>query len=668
MNGYRIQKRKDTILLRIINERILMTLTVALAVVLAAASVSFGATYKTVGGTKYYHPSRYTTKQYKVYDGVDVSVFNGNINWTKVKKTGVDFAFIRCGGTYGKSTFTQYGDSWYSSNVTEARGAGMDIGVYYFSLAKTKTEAKKEVSYVLEKLQQKDIPKGTPVIMDYEFLPGSRLDKAYDSWKKKGVGYARKKVTNIAVYWMDLVAEAGYRPVFYSYRAMIDPAWSGGFRFDMSRINGANQYPFWLAQYSTSLGYTGNIEYWQYTSTGGLSGVTGNIDRNFWYFDNINGTGTKEGAVSIRDMDIALQYREMKYTGYKREPAVTVMNGSVPLTEGVDYTLAYMDNVKTGTASVLVRGIGYYSNTARLTFRVGAADRLSDTYYSGAPEKVQSPTATVSASDSSLTVSVTEADHADKYQYQFRVNGGKWVSYESNSTKMKKVFQDGDIAAVRVRGINVVPGSEETTETQRVYGPFSSVKYRYIGSGPSVSTHYYPSPRHLAVSWKEEPMNIGTGSGAVMAYDMAVSKDGGSYQKQAVSGLSLDVPAASRSYYCFRVRPSVTFEGHKYYGIYGGKSGCRLISSSKVVSVTSSGRTVTVKTNKQKAAERYCFYLADNSGMKGRKKITSSKTTAVFRGLKKGKKYYVRVRSYVKRGGVIYYGAYSARKKIVCGR
>ena len=98
---------------------------------------------------------------------------------------------------------------------------------------------------------------------------------------------------------MNTLRASGYETMFYSYRMMVDPKVSANYRFNMEDINGGNKFRFWLAQYSTSNSYAESMELWQFSSTGRVSGMKGNIDRNFWYYP-LEGTKTEDGTTSIR--------------------------------------------------------------------------------------------------------------------------------------------------------------------------------------------------------------------------------------------------------------------------------------------------------------------------------------------------------------------------------
>lgn len=109
-------------------------------------------------------------KNYNIYNGIDVSKYNGDINWDKVKKDGVDFVIVRVGYRgYGKSG-TLCTDPNYKANIEGALAAGIKVGVYYFTEALTTDEAREEAEFCISKIKDYNIT--LPVAIDYEYPTG----------------------------------------------------------------------------------------------------------------------------------------------------------------------------------------------------------------------------------------------------------------------------------------------------------------------------------------------------------------------------------------------------------------------------------------------------------------------------------------------------------------
>lgn len=208
-------------------------------------------------------------KNYNIYNGIDVSKYNGDINWDKVKKDGVDFVIVRVGYRgYGKSG-TLCTDPNYKANIEGALAAGIKVGVYYFTEALTTDEAREEAEFCISKIQDYNIT--LPVAIDYEYPTDGKnpIGRMYNAKLTKAEATANVKAFCAAV------KKAGYTPLVYANKS------------DLSNlINGktiGNSYKVWLANYTTKTTYANSYEYWQYTSSGKVNGITGKVDCNFWY-------------------------------------------------------------------------------------------------------------------------------------------------------------------------------------------------------------------------------------------------------------------------------------------------------------------------------------------------------------------------------------------------
>lgn len=197
--------------------------------------------------------------QVKSYMGIDVSKFQGNIDWSKVKKAGVDFTMIRCGfRSYGNGIMND--DSNFKQNVSGASAAGLSVGVYYFSSAITVAEAVEEADYVISAIKPYKI--NYPVVIDLEEI-------ANDTYRQESL--SAKELTDICIAFCDRIKSAGYTPMVYSnLKGFIG-------NLDLERIN---QYEKWFAYYDTELYFPYQLSMWQYSSSGKIDGITGNVDLN----------------------------------------------------------------------------------------------------------------------------------------------------------------------------------------------------------------------------------------------------------------------------------------------------------------------------------------------------------------------------------------------------
>ncbi len=196
--------------------------------------------------------------------GIDVSSHNGSIDWEAVKNAGISYVIIRCGYRgYGTGVLVE--DSFFVSNIQGALNAGLQVGVYFFSQAVTTTEAVEEASMVLQLISGYSV--SLPVYIDVEFS-NSAHDGRADS-------LSVSERTAIVNAFCQTIQNSGYTAGIYA-----NSTWLTSY-LDMSQLS---SYRVWLAQYAATPTYTGTYHMWQYTSSGSISGVSGNVDLNLWYY------------------------------------------------------------------------------------------------------------------------------------------------------------------------------------------------------------------------------------------------------------------------------------------------------------------------------------------------------------------------------------------------
>ena len=202
------------------------------------------------------------------YRGVDVSAHQKQVDWARVAATGMDFAMIRAGYRgYTLGTINQ--DAYFQANIQGALDNGMEVGVYFFSQALTPQEAEEEAYQLLEWISQYDIT--YPVVFDWE-----EVDRE-DSRSRNTDG---NTVTACALAFCKVIQDAGYTPMTYGSPSKV---YKGGILLEYLQ-----DYPFWLAHYTketapTSFRY--HYDMWQYTSTGAVDGIEGNVDLNICLTD-----------------------------------------------------------------------------------------------------------------------------------------------------------------------------------------------------------------------------------------------------------------------------------------------------------------------------------------------------------------------------------------------
>ena len=192
-----------------------------------------------------------------IFEGVDVSVYQGNIDWNKAKADGIEFAIMRAG--YGK--YVSQKDKYFDQNMKNAKAAGLPCGVYWFSYALTPEDAIKEADACYEVIKNYKLE--YPVSFDMETESQMKLPK--------------ETVAQIIEAFCGRMESYGYYTTLYTYASFLN------YKVD-DRI--FDKYDIWVAHYNTSKpAFNRNYGLWQYSCTGSVWGITGNVDRDYVYLD-----------------------------------------------------------------------------------------------------------------------------------------------------------------------------------------------------------------------------------------------------------------------------------------------------------------------------------------------------------------------------------------------
>ena len=189
---------------------------------------------------------------------------------------GIEFAMIRVGYRGYGSEGKMMGDTYFQRNIQGALDAGLKVGVYYFSQAVTVEEARQEADYVLEQIAP--YPISYPVVFDWERqnYSGSRTQKIPDT----------ETMCRMANAFCEEIQAEGYQPMVYFYQNL---AYNN---YDLSKIM---EHPFWLAQYTDYPSFYYDFEMWQYTSSGRVAGISGDVDLNLRFFRD----GSKDDLTEV---------------------------------------------------------------------------------------------------------------------------------------------------------------------------------------------------------------------------------------------------------------------------------------------------------------------------------------------------------------------------------
>jgi GH25 family lysozyme M1 (1,4-beta-N-acetylmuramidase) len=218
--------------------------------------------------------------------GIDVSKYQGTIDWNKVKNSGIDYVIIRV-GFRGYGTGALCSDTMFDTYIKGAVDAGLDIGVYFFSQAITTTEAKEEADFVASKI--KNYKLSYPVYIDMEDVSGGRFDKA---------NLTKAQKTSIADTFCNEMESLGYASGVYANKYWLTSV------LDSSSLE--KNHHIWLANYTTNTTYSGEYQTWQYTSTGTVKGISGYVDGDVHFVtekDNFNSSDLNSSSTETTTTD-----------------------------------------------------------------------------------------------------------------------------------------------------------------------------------------------------------------------------------------------------------------------------------------------------------------------------------------------------------------------------
>ncbi len=601
---------------------------IALIMILQIPVCAFAFTGKSMFTSKTYtHQDRF--ENLPIYQGIDVSKHNGDIDWKKVKNAGVDFAIIRVGfrGYGGSGSLNK--DIKFDENMKGALDAGLRVGVYFYSQAITPKEAEAEAEYTLKYASRYNFT--LPIFYDYEFADVStgRLDKA---WKNKTLN--KKKMTANAIAFCDTVKKAGYDAMVYANKSFLTNCVSH------TDITDAG-YGIWLAHYATKTDFKGDFSIWQYSSSGKVAGCdngnNGYVDSNFMY----GKIWEKNFAVS--DMPSVL------YTGSAREPAVTVTYNGADLEKDVDYKVAYYDNIEVGTAKVKVTGIGDYKSMGDyyVNFRINPPNMKS--------VKVKSTTA------SGATITWADNSQVDYVKVQVYKNS-KWntVARVDGTSYTIKNLNPCTRYKIRLQGVKSV-------DSEYYFTNCTDVLYAYTKVAKVIGLKAVTTTSSVKYSWTKQ---INATGYKVYRYNYSTKKyvfyktvEGGRNNTCTISGLKPGKKVR------IKVRAYRARTGKTAYGSFSdGLTVYAKPNTPTLTSVTSSkARKAKLKWTAQPSVTGYTVLRSTTKDFSSdiASNAIKSDNYATITTAKSGRRYYFKVRSYKTVNGKKYYSGWSNVKSVI---
>lgn len=198
--------------------------------------------------------------------GVDLAEYQGDVDFSAVKASGVDYVILRIGGRYYSDEGALYEDGRFDSYYEQAKNAGLKVGAYFFSQAASRADAIEEAQFVLEKLDGRSLD--YPVAFDWEKIEddAARTDNLTGG-----------EITDVAKAFCDTINSAGYKSIIYANTSLMLQS------YDFETMK---DYDFWLADYREFPNMYYNFIMWQYATDGSVSGIDGAADLNICFKPN----------------------------------------------------------------------------------------------------------------------------------------------------------------------------------------------------------------------------------------------------------------------------------------------------------------------------------------------------------------------------------------------
>ncbi len=548
----------------------------------------------------YTHNSRFD--DYKRYNGIDISYYNGNINFEKVKKDGVNFAIIRIGyrGYAKKGNIIL--DSKYKEYIKNAKKAGIKVGVYFYSQAINKSEAVEEAEFVLKNLNGEELD--LPIVWDIEFAGGNgSTGRLYNAKLSKS------KMTENAFAFCDTVRSAGYEAMVYANKSFLKNN-----LYPEKLIE--KDYKIWLAHYIKKTDYNGNYSVWQYSDKGKVNGISGYVDTNFMYVNT-----TKEFVVEKPD--------SYEYNGENIAPEIKVTYNSNLLTEGVDYTVKYSDNINIGCAKATVTGLGKYKNF-----------KSKNVYFNIVPATVKNAKIT-KRSSSYLTIQWDKVANASGYQIQIYKNS-TWqtIAATSDTSYTIKDLNAATNYSIRIRAYKKVNYIKYYSDfSAKLKGPTLPKQIENIDCVTGTNT--------LTLNWNKD----GSPTGYYVYEYNNKTKEKSLYSEAQTNSIKVSGLSPNTDY-SFTVVAYKTDENGKI--LLGKESNVFTFHTKPIAPKLSSiesnaAKKIKIKWNKNDKISGYQIKWSTNKDFKQNCKTQnapSSATSATISTSKSKTKYYVKVRSY----------------------
>ena len=589
--------------------------------------------YKISADNLYGYVSASYIKLQAIEKGIDVSKWNGDIDWNKVKSDGIDYVIIR--GGFGNSSV----DPKFKSHIEGASNAGLKVGVYWFSYATSVSKAKEEAAKCLSTIEPYKDKISYPVFYDFEYA-------SVDYAKKNGINITKNLSTEMADAFLTDIKNAGYITGIYTNKDFGDKY----FESDLLYANN-----LWIAQYNQECTYNKPYMMWQYTETGTINdiGTSSNpayFDMNYTYLKPTNGSIAESkidlSSASSNNID------DVTYTGNPIEPNVVLTLDNKTLKLDEDYTITYSNNTSVGTGEIIINGINRYTGTKTISFKIN-------------PQTISNVSLN-SKTINSITFSWDKIDNITGYEvYKYDEFSNTYTLLDTISDNSINTYTDKNLTSAST--YNYAIRAYKVIDKTTYYGNYSNI----FTDSTKVNkvTNLKLDVRNatsLQISWDKvdnvDGYRIYRLDPSTNVYTLVDTIYG-----ENITSYTHDSRVSATSYY-YRVKAFKYLNGMNRYSDYSSTLKATTKPLQPVVSLSST-KTKYINLSWTKISKRttgYEIYMSTSKNGTYTLVGTTSNKSFSKGNLTKGKTYYFKVRAYRSVDNTKIYSSYSTVKSIVC--
>lgn len=565
--------------------------------------------------------------------GVDVSKWQGTIDWKKAKAAGVEFAIIRLGNrtvTAGEVNL----DPYFVRNIEGAYEQGIEVGVYFYTQAINEKEAVEEAEFCIENLEPYKKYLSYPVFYDIEPYNGGtgRLDKAKLSKKQK---------TALCSAFCETVDLAGYQAGIYASKYYLT-AW-------MNIDELENKYDIWNAHYADSTDYSRRYDMWQYSSVGLVDGIPGTVDMDVSYILAKPPVPGDFEQTAIASDSLSLGWSAVPHAaGYQvcqyNEDDEAVKKYTVKDTKLVLENLISGENYRFKVRCYYLDSNGTKKYSSYSTMLVAYTT----------PDKVEKVTLAERGSDY-LRLSWEANEIADGYRIRsYDLETGK---YSTVKTVKTNTYTIADLSE-KSHYVYAVQAFVKMNGTTKKYGDYSEqINCWTAAKKVSGLTFSKLNTKSFKVSWD--------GQSKIEGYQLVwLDANGKELGQRQITKNSMEVSSlSSGKLYQVKVRAYYkNASGNAIYGQYTAPIKVTTLPAAvtKLKQTAAETDRITLSWSKKQGAAGYSVYQYDSASKTYKRIKLTTETTYTVRKLASATKYKFKVRAFVLNNSRKYYGAYSA--------